>query len=42
MTAHAMAGDREMFLNSGMTDYIAKPIDMNDVEQALLRLFQPH
>jgi len=40
MTAHAMVGDREMFLNSGMTDYIAKPVDLNEVEQVLSRLFQ--
>nr|WP_321513318.1 response regulator [uncultured Pseudodesulfovibrio sp.] len=40
MTAHAMVGDREIFLNSGMTDYIAKPIDLNEVEQVLGRLFQ--
>ncbi len=27
MTAHAMLGDRERFLDSGMSDYIAKPIE---------------
>ncbi|WP_163812115.1 response regulator [Pseudodesulfovibrio sp. JC047] len=40
MTAHAMLGDREMFLNSGMTDYIAKPIDFIEIESVLKRLFQ--
>jgi CheY-like chemotaxis protein len=27
MTAHAMLGDRERFLECGMSDYIAKPIE---------------
>ncbi|MBI4396061.1 MAG: PAS domain S-box protein [Elusimicrobia bacterium] len=36
MTAHAMEGDRERCLASGMDDYVAKPVQMEDLE-ALLR-----
>ncbi len=35
MTAHAMKGDRERCLESGMDDYIAKPIQISDVERAI-------
>ncbi len=39
MTAHAMSGDREMFLKGGMDDYIAKPVEMKGIEEVLNRLF---
>jgi PAS domain S-box-containing protein len=35
MTAYAMAGDREKFLDAGMNDYIAKPIQIEKLNKAL-------
>jgi len=37
MTAHAMKGDRERCLASGMDDYISKPIDPNSMLNILRR-----
>ncbi|HJQ40278.1 MAG TPA: response regulator, partial [Thermoanaerobaculia bacterium] len=37
MTAHAMLGDRERFLDSGMSDYIAKPIEEEQLLGVLSR-----
>ncbi|WP_437191499.1 response regulator [Planctomicrobium sp. SH527] len=39
MTAHAMAGDREQCLNSGMDGYVTKPLRMHDLRSAIARFF---
>lgn len=41
MTANAMQGDREMCIAAGMDDYIAKPIRVELLTEALLRV-PPH
>ncbi len=38
LTAHAMAGDRERFLKAGMDDYLAKPVDFDDLLAVLGRV----
>jgi two-component system, sensor histidine kinase and response regulator len=39
MTAHAMKGDRERCLDSGMDAYVSKPIRPHDIAEALARFF---
>jgi CheY-like chemotaxis protein len=38
MTAHAMRGDRERCLDSGMDDYITKPISLSELDRVLERV----
>ncbi len=40
MTANAMQGDREKCLESGMDDYVTKPVRLSDLQRALER-WQP-
>lgn len=48
LTAHAMKGDRESFLASGMDAYVSKPIDRSDLNSAiesvlpLIERLKPH
>jgi PAS domain S-box-containing protein len=35
LTAHAMLGDRERFLAAGMNDYLAKPIEIDQLDASL-------
>jgi CheY-like chemotaxis protein len=37
LTANAVAGNREMFLGSGFTDFIAKPVDIHQLDMILNR-----
>ncbi|MDR1165319.1 MAG: PAS domain-containing protein [Deltaproteobacteria bacterium] len=41
MTAHAMSGDRELSIASGMNDHVNKPINLQDLYQALLKWLPP-
>lgn len=38
LTAHAMAGDRQRCLASGMDEYVAKPVDMETLEQVIAKV----
>ena len=38
MTAYAMTGDKEKFLEAGMNDYISKPVDMAAIKEVIERV----
>nr|WP_321259776.1 response regulator [uncultured Pseudodesulfovibrio sp.] len=37
LTAYAMKGDKERMLDSGMNDYVSKPVDMHELSDAIVR-----
>ena len=41
MTANAMTGDREICINAGMNDYLAKPVKSTDLRKMLDRYLNP-
>ncbi|OLN24708.1 sensory box histidine kinase/response regulator [Desulfovibrio sp. DV] len=40
MTAYAMTGDREKFLDAGMDDYLAKPVDVPEMLNCMRRVVE--
>ncbi|MGH4120979.1 ATP-binding protein [Clostridium sp.] len=42
MTAYAMVGDREKFIEFGMDDYISKPFAIHDLDKLLKKIFKEH
>ena len=41
MTASAMPGDREKFLQAGMDDYVPKPVSFNTIKKLIDNWFRP-
>jgi len=40
MTAYAMSGDRDRYLDTGMDEYITKPVSYKRVEEAIARFYR--
>jgi two-component system sensor histidine kinase/response regulator len=41
MTAHAMAGDRQRFLETGMDGYVSKPVHSQELFEAIESALEP-
>ncbi len=41
LTAHALTGDRELCLSSGMDAYLAKPYSMEELDRVLVEVMRP-
>jgi len=39
LTANALAGDKEKYINAGMDDYLSKPIELNNISLLLEKYF---
>jgi signal transduction histidine kinase/ActR/RegA family two-component response regulator len=42
LTAHALQGDREKYLEGGFDEYLAKPVSIEDLTAAIARRCSPH
>ncbi|MEY4364224.1 MAG: Autoinducer 2 sensor kinase/phosphatase LuxQ, partial [Pseudomonadota bacterium] len=42
VTAHAMSGDAEKFLEAGADGYLPKPVGMDNLAQEMTRVMQAH
>ena len=40
LTANAIAGMKEMYLNEGFNDYLSKPINVNELDRVINKLFK--
>jgi len=40
LTANALKGDREKFLSAGMDEYVAKPVDVKTLREALSKFLR--
>ena len=38
LTAYALKGDRDRFLEAGMNEYLAKPVELNELEEVLRKV----